>query len=244
LSSVDGSINNPVSYASNNCVSTASLFDTLQAYDIFCSAKVKVVNVSTDEVYGPDSSRVSLADESSPLQPSNPYSASKAHGALLAKAYHNTYGLNVSTTHACNTYGPRQSLDKMIPKTISRLSRGLMAEVYGNGRHTRNWLHVDDHCRALLTVARLGKAGERYNIGSQDTLTNVMLVRLIANFMEINSNVIEFVPDRFGHDDGYSMHNSKLTSLGWSRKIGYFDGLRSTVNWYLNNKHLWLNDSE
>ena len=240
--SVDGSIKSPEYYCDSNCGSVAAVLDAVRSYVQDKKERVRVVNVNTDEVYGP--SLAKGADEYAPYAPTNPYSASKAFGALLAQVYHETYGLDVVTTFACNTYGPMQGFDKLIPRAIRLLSEGKKVPIYGDGTQFRNWMYVSDHCRALILAASQGEEGGRYNVGTDSRLTTVEVVALVALAMGLSPDtmdaLVEFgVEDRASHDQGYMMHTTAIRRLGWDSKVGPHSGIQQTVNWYLAHKHLW-----
>jgi dTDP-glucose 4,6-dehydratase len=197
----------------------------------------RVVNVSTDEVYG--SVLTGASSEDSQLLPNSPYASSKAGADLIARAYFKTYGLDVVTTRSGNNFGKHQHLEKLIPLMVDRLSHGLKIPIYGSGLNVREWIYVSDNCRAIYKVLQLGKAGEIYNIGSGNNLTNLEVVRTVLEIMEIEEDRIEFVPDRKGHDFRYKLDCSKLASLGHNNLIEWREGLRSYVSWYLLNPHHW-----
>lgn len=193
------------------------------------------IQISTDEVYGdiPGEGRFT---ESSPIAPSSPYSASKAAADLLAKAYYRTFGVPVIITRCSNNYGPYQYPEKLIPLFISRVLNGRKVPVYGDGQNVRDWIHVDDHCRAIMTVIRKGKIGEVYNIGGDSERTNLEVTLALLRALGKDDSYIEFVADRPGHDRRYAIDHSKITAeLGWSPTIRFEDGLQATVAWYVNN---------
>lgn len=239
IASVDDSIQNPEGCGLQNTQSVLSVMEAVRRVSEF--KPVRLVNVSTDEVYGAVTETTPPLTEDAPHKPTNPYSASKAYGVALARAYHNTYGTDVVTTLATNTYGAGQGFDKLIPRAIKMFDEGKPLPVYGSGNNFRYWLHVDDHCRALVHVAQEGVSGESYNIGGAVRLTIKQMVSGIANLMGIEpENAMAFgVEDRLGHDLGYIIDSTKLTNLGWRPYVNIFDGLRSTVSWYSNNKNLW-----
>jgi dTDP-glucose 4,6-dehydratase len=198
----------------------------------------KLVHVSTDEVYGslgPDDPSFS---ETTPYDPRNPYSATKAASDHLVRSYVNTHNLEAVVTNCSNNYGPRQHKEKFIPTIIQHIKNNTPIPVYGNGSNIRDWLFVEDHCDALLTIGENFKRGERYNIGGGFECDNLSMVSMILDIMgkppETHKNWINFVDDRKGHDLRYSMDSSKLKNeLGWEAKTNIFDGLRKTVEWYL-----------
>ncbi|MDJ1134996.1 dTDP-glucose 4,6-dehydratase [Streptomyces iconiensis] len=198
----------------------------------------KVVHVSTDEVYG------SIAEgtwtEESPLLPNSPYSASKAASDLVARAYWKTYGLDVSLTRCCNNYGPYQHPEKLIPLFSTRLLDGLQVPLYGDGGNVREWIHVDDHCRAVQTVLEAGGAGETYNIGSGSEHTNAEITEQLLRLCGADASLVRHVTDRKGHDLRYALDSQKIRKqLGYAPRIDFATGLSETVNWYRNNPNWW-----
>ena len=195
----------------------------------------RFVHVSTDEVYGsiPEPGE---AGESDPLRPSSPYSASKAGSDLLALSYHATYKLNVLVTRASNNYGPCQFPEKLIPLMISNAMEGRSLPVYGDGMQIRDWLFVEDHCRAIWTVLNRGGAGEIYNIGGNCSLANLEVVRRILDATGRPQSLIARVADRPGHDRRYALSSRKLTrETGWAPRVNFEEGLALTIDWYRNN---------
>ncbi|MGV9599819.1 dTDP-glucose 4,6-dehydratase [Streptosporangium sandarakinum] len=196
-----------------------------------------VVQVSTDEVYG------SIAEgswtESEPVLPNSPYAASKAGADLLCRAYHRTYGLDVRVTRCCNNYGPHQYPEKLIPLFVTNLIDGRRVPLYGDGRHVREWLHVDDHCRGIQLVLDKGSGGEIYNIGGGVELTNRELTeRLLAAF-GVGWEMVEPVPDRLGHDRRYALDSGKIEQIGYAPLVGFDEGLARTVRWYRDHQEWW-----
>jgi dTDP-glucose 4,6-dehydratase len=190
-----------------------------------------MVLVSTDEVYGSISS--GSADEDAALNPSSPYSASKASADLLALSFHNTYGTNVVITRCANNFGLNQFPEKLIPLAIKNVSMGLPIPVYGNGQNIREWIHVKDHCSGLLLVMEKGKSGEIYNFGSGNELKNIDLIKTILMFMGKGSEYIQFVDDRLGHDQRYSLNSSKVKSiLNWTSTLKLEDCLEELIRTY------------
>ena len=193
--------------------------------------KVKMVLVSTDEVYG--SILGESADENAALKPSSPYSASKASADLLALSFHKTYGTNVMITRCANNFGLNQFPEKLIPLSIRNVSMGLPIPVYGNGNNVREWIHVKDHCSGLLLVMEEGKSGEIYNFGSGNELRNIDLIDAILKFMGKGSEFIQFVDDRLGHDQRYSLNSSKVKSLlNWTPTLRLENCLEELVRAY------------
>ena len=233
-SHVDRSIFSPAPVIETNVRGTFTLLEAARAHGIS-----RFVHVSTDEVYG-SLDAPAEADESFPLNPSSPYSASKAGSDLLALAYVKTYALPVMVTRASNNYGPFQFPEKLIPLMISNALAGRKLPVYGDGLQIRDWLFVEDHCRAIRTVLDKGRAGEIYNIGGNRSLTNIEVVHRILAATGRGPELIESVTDRPGHDRRYALSSAKLMSeTGWSPRVPFEDGLGRTIDWYLANDG-WL----
>ena len=231
-SHVDRSILNSNLFLESNLLGLNTLLNaTLQ------NGVKKFVQISTDEVYG--SISIGSWDESSPLLPNSPYSASKASGELLIRSYINTYGLNAIITRCSNNYGPFQNIEKLIPLVITNLLQEKKVPVYGDGRNVREWIHVSDHVRAIAFLMLYGTNGETYNIGSGNEMENIELVNLILEKFGRDSKSIEFVKDRPGHDQRYSVKSKKINDLGFNLKTNFPDGLSETINWYKNNKIWW-----
>lgn len=197
----------------------------------------RFVQVSTDEVYGDVAERASR--ETDVLRPRNPYAASKAAGDLLALAYHTTYGLPVMVTRGSNTYGPRQYPEKFIPLFVTNAIDHEPLPLYGDGRQTRDWLHVDDHCDAIALMLDRGIPGETYNIGGGSSLPNLELAKRLLVLLDRPRSLIRHITDRRGHDRRYALDWSKLAALGWKPEIGLDDGLASTVAWYREHEAWW-----
>jgi dTDP-glucose 4,6-dehydratase len=197
----------------------------------------RVVQVSTDEVYGSIASG-SWA-ESAPLDPNSPYSAAKAGGDLIARSYHRTHGLNVVITRCCNNYGPYQYPEKVIPLFITRLLDGLTVPLYGDGGNVREWVHVDDHCRGIQLAAERGEPGGLYHIGGDAELTNKELTSMLLDACGAGWESVEYVADRKGHDRRYSLDDSALRGLGYAPQTGFADGLAQTVRWYAGHRSWW-----
>jgi dTDP-glucose 4,6-dehydratase len=195
------------------------------------------VQISTDEVYG--SVEHGSSRETDPLMPRNPYSASKAGGDRLAYSYWATYGLPVVVTRASNNYGPCQFPEKVIPLFITHALDDIPLPLYGDGMNVRDWLHVDDHCRAVDMLLTAGAAGETYNIGGGNELPNVELTRRILALLGKPESLIRRVTDRPGHDRRYSLDCSKLKALGWAPAVPFEEGLARTVEWYRQNEGWW-----
>ena len=224
-SHVDRSIVNPNLFVETNVIGTSNLLLATTEF------KVKMVLVSTDEVYG--SILRGSADENAALNPSSPYSASKASADLLALSFHNTYGTNVVITRCANNFGLNQFPEKLIPLAIRNISIGLPIPVYGNGQNVREWIHVKDHCSGLLLVMEKGKSGEIYNFGSGNELRNIDLIDAILKYMGKGNDYIQFVDDRLGHDQRYSLNSSKVKSiLNWTPNLRLEDCLEELIRAY------------
>ena len=196
----------------------------------------RFVHVSTDEVYGSiDTKDQPAFEETTLLNPSSVYSSTKASSDLIVKSYMKTYNLDVCITRCCNNYGPRQNKEKLLPKVILNAINEQDIPVYGKGENIREWIHVKDHCEAILSVLTKGKAGEIYNIGTDHTLTNISLIYRVLCILNKSEDLIKFVEDRKGHDFKYHINSSKIQKeLGWSRKIKLNDGLEETIDYYKN----------
>jgi dTDP-glucose 4,6-dehydratase len=232
-SHVDRSIEEPGHFIQTDVYGTYVLLEEARAAGI-----ERYVQISTDEVYG--SIEEGSFTERSPLDPSSPYSASKAGGDLIVAAYCHTYGMNATVCRASNNYGPFQYPEKLIPLCVLNALHGDPLPVYGDGMQVRNWLYVTDHCRAIDTVVRSGKAGETYNIGGPDELPNLDVVRKIIELTGADESLIQYVTDRPGHDRRYSLSSEKTTAeLGWQAEISFEEGLGATVEWYRENRWWW-----
>lgn len=228
-SHVDRSIEHPDTFVQTNVEGTMALLDVAREARLS-----KFVQISTDEVYGA-LGKTGHFTEASPLQPNSPYSASKASADMLARAYFETYGLNVSITRSSNNYGPRQHPEKLIPRMITRGLAGKTLPIYGDGQNVRDWLYVMDNCRAIDLVMRRGRAGEVYNIGGHNERSNNEIVRLICAELGISEERIEYVADRLGHDWRYAVDSSKIEKeLGWKAKAEFDEEFVRTVEWYKN----------
>jgi len=233
-SHVDRSISSASNFVQTNVSGVQVLLDAIKASE----RKIRFVQVSTDEVYG--SIETGSWDENFPLLPNSPYSASKAGGELLARAYHRTHGIDVVITRCSNNYGSHHFPEKLIPLFITNLLEGKKVPVYGNGKNVRDWLHVDDHCLGIYKVLMDGKSGEVYNIGGGRELTNFEITHLILEAMDAGESSIEYVADRKGHDLRYSVDWTKINrELGYKPQIKFEDGLRETIEWYRNNRAWW-----
>jgi dTDP-glucose 4,6-dehydratase len=197
----------------------------------------RVVQVSTDEVYGSVESG-SWAEDAR-LEPSSPYSAAKAGGDLIAGAYAHTHGLDVSITRCCNNYGPYQFPEKVIPLFVTNLLDGLKVPLYGDGLNVRGWIHVDDHCRGIQLVLEKGQPGRAYHISGDVEISNVELTQALLEFCEAGWDMVARVEDRKGHDRRYSLDDSVLQGMGYCPQIPFSDGLKATVRWYQDNRRWW-----
>ena len=232
-SHVDRSILNPTPFIETNINGSHVLLEGSKEYGVG-----KFIQVSTDEVYG--SIEEGEFTEESSLMPNSPYSASKAAADLLCRAYHRTHGLPVIITRCVNNYGPFQFPEKLIPLVITNALENKEIPVYGDGLNVREWIHVEDYCRALDAVIRQGKIGEVYNIGTGDEKTNLELVEHILNIMQKPLSLIKFVTDRLGHDRRYALDTTKIKSeLGWKPIKHFAEGVRETVQWYIKNNSHW-----
>ena len=235
-SHVDRSIDGAMDFVQTNIVGVQVLLDAIKN----SNKKIRFVQISTDEVYGSIAS--GSWTEDSPLLPNSPYSASKAGGELLARAYFKTHNLDVLITRCSNNYGPYHFPEKMIPLFITNLLEGKKVPLYGDGLNVRDWLHVDDHCDGILKVLLKGRSGEIYNIGGGSELNNLELTNLILNAMGTDSSAIEYVEDRKGHDFRYSVNNQKISNeLGYKPQVDFSDGLAETIKWYKENRTWWKN---
>lgn len=225
-SHVDRSISGAEPFVSTNIQGTRALLDAALQTDI-----ERFIQISTDEVYG------QILDgefhEDDPLEPRNPYSASKAGADLLARSYYTTHDLPVIVTRSSNNFGPRQNPEKLIPKLITRAAAGKSLPIYGDGSNVREWIYVEDNCSAIETVRERGTPGQVYNIGSGDERTNLEVARAVLTQVGASDDLIEFVDDRPGHDLRYALDTNKLENLGWTPKWSFEEGLEATVEYYL-----------
>ncbi|HKC61322.1 MAG TPA: dTDP-glucose 4,6-dehydratase [Myxococcales bacterium] len=230
-SHVDRSILGPGIFVETNVSGTQVLLEAARRAGVR-----RFVQVSTDEVYGSLGAQGRFS-ESSPLQASSPYSASKAAADLLALAYHRTFGLDVIVTRCSNNYGPCQFPEKLIPLMIANALDGRKLPVYGDGMHVRDWIHVEDHCAALLAALERGKAGEVYNVGSDNEWPNLHIVQELLRILRKPESLIEHVKDRPGHDRRYAIDARKARAeLGWAPRMAFGEGLERTVGWYVDNR--------
>lgn len=237
-SHVDNSIKDPFVFTHTNVIGTHTMLEAAKVSWGEGSPN-KFVHISTDEVYG------TLGDtgyftEDTQISPNSPYSASKASSDLIARAYFETYKMNVNITNCSNNYGPYQHNEKLIPHMIKRALNNEKLPVYGTGKNIRDWLYVEDHCEAIDLVFENGKPGERYNIGGHNEKRNIDIVKLILARLGKSEDLIEFVEDRKGHDFRYAIDPSKIKrELGWEPKTKFEDGIIKTIDWYLDNQD-WL----
>jgi dTDP-glucose 4,6-dehydratase len=233
-SHVDRSILGPEIFIRTNVLGTQVLLEASKAAGI-----KRFVMVSTDEVYG-SLGPTGLFTETSPLQPSSPYSSSKAAADLVALAYHTTFGMDVVVTRCSNNYGPYQFPEKLIPLMTVNALHDRPLPVYGDGLNVRDWLHVEDHCSALLAVLERGKAGEVYNIGGNSERTNLEIVRTVLKLTGKSESLIKHVEDRLGHDRRYAIDPTKTRNeLGWTPSHTFETGIEETVNWFIANRPWW-----
>ncbi|PFM62231.1 dTDP-glucose 4,6-dehydratase [Bacillus cereus] len=233
-SHVDRSIENPIPFYDTNVIGTVTLLELVKKYP-----HIKLVQVSTDEVYG-SLGRTGKFTEETPLAPNSPYSSSKASADMIALSYYKTYQLPVIVTRCSNNYGPYQYPEKLIPLMVTNALEGKKLPLYGDGLNVRDWLHVMDHCSAIDTVLHKGRVGEVYNIGGNNEKTNVDVVEQIIELLGKTKKDIEFVTDRLGHDRRYAIEAQKMKNeFDWEPKYTFERGLKETVEWYENNTEWW-----
>ena len=237
-SHVDNSIKNPFIFTQTNVMGTHTLLEV--AKEVWGEgSENKFVHISTDEVYGTLGENGYFTEES-PIRPNSPYSASKASSDLIARAYFETYKMNVSITNCSNNYGPYQHNEKLIPHMIKLALENKKLPVNKKEKNIRDWLYVEDHCEAIDLVFHNGRAGERYNIGGHNEKRNIEIVKLILKHLNKSEDLIEFVEDRKGHDYRYAIDPTKIKNeLGWYPKTKFEDGIVKTIDWYLEHKE-WL----
>lgn len=244
-SHVDRSIVDPAIFLMTNVEGTRVLLDEAKRrwaiepdnkYSREYREGVKYLQVSTDEVYGA-LGKTGMFTETTPLQPNSPYSASKASADMFVRAYYETFGLPVNITRCSNNYGPYQFPEKLIPLMLNNCLKGKPLPVYGDGLQIRDWLHVSDHCRAIDCVLHKGTTGEVYNVGGNNEKANIEIVKLIIKAVGASDDLITYVKDRPGHDRRYAIDNTKITTtLGWAPLYTFEEGIKETVEWYLNNQ--------
>jgi len=238
-SHVDRSIENPEIFLQTNIIGTSVLMDACRKYGIR-----RYHQVSTDEVYGdlPLDRPDLFFHEDTPIHTSSPYSTSKASADLLVMAYHRTYGLPVTVSRCSNNYGPYQFPEKLIPLMIANALADKPLPVYGEGLNVRDWLYVEDHCKAIDMILHNGTVGEVYNIGGHNEMKNIDIVKLICKYLQKPESLIEHVQDRKGHDMRYAINPTKIhDELGWHPETMFKDGIRLTIQWYLDNRKWWEN---
>lgn len=238
-SHVDRSIENPGVFLNTNIIGTQNMMDACRKYGI-----QRFHQVSTDEVYGdlPLDRPDLFFTEKTPLHTSSPYSASKASADLLCQAYHRTFGLPVTISRCSNNYGPYQFPEKLIPLMIANALNDKPLPVYGNGENVRDWLYVEDHCRAIDLIIHKGMVGEVYNVGGHNEMKNIDIVKLICKALGKPESLITFVSDRKGHDMRYAIDPAKIhAELGWLPETKFTDGIQKTIQWYLDNHSWWEN---
>lgn len=237
-SHVDNSIKTPEIFVETNIKGTLTLLQAVKEL-----GAERFLQVSTDEVYG-TLGKSGYFYETTPLAPNSPYSASKAGADMLVRAYHETFKLPVLNTRCSNNYGPYQYPEKLIPYFIAKLRKNEKVPVYGDGLNVRDWLYVYDHCEAIDEVLHKGRVGEVYNIGGHNEKTNLEITKIILEAMGKDESYIEFVEDRPGHDRRYAISNDKIKSeLGWEPSVTFEEGIRLTIDWYLQNRE-WIDNIE
>jgi dTDP-glucose 4,6-dehydratase len=228
---VDRSIAEPDAFVTTHALGTYTLLEAAR------ERSLRYVQVSTDEVYG--SIEEGSFTESSPLQPSSPYSATKAGADLLVASYHHTFGLETLICRGSNNYGPYQYPEKLIPLMVLNALHGDKLPVYGDGMQVRNWIYVEDFGRGIGTVLERGEPGEVYNVGGPDEAPNLEVVTKIIEYTGADESLIEYVTDRPGHDRRYSLGSEKVRGLGWEAQVRFAEGLERTVSWYRDNRPWW-----
>ena len=238
-SHVDRSITDPLAFVKTNVIGTMNLLNSSRKIWRDSFEGKRFYHISTDEVYG------SLGEEgffveTTPYSPNSPYSASKASADLIVRSYNKTFGMPVNITRCSNNYGPYQFPEKLIPLMINNCLKDKQLPVYGDGMQIRDWLHVKDHCSAIDTVLHKGKNGEVYNIGGNNEKANIEIVKLIISALNKSDDLIKYVKDRPGHDRRYAIDNTKISDqLGWQPAYTFEDGIKETIQWYLDNQE-WI----
>jgi len=233
-SHVDRSILNAKPFMDSNIIGVHNIFEQIKLH------KKRLIQISTDEVFG--SLENESADEKFKLNSSSPYASSKASAELIINSYVKTYECDCIITRCTNNYGPHQFPEKLIPKTLLLAENNQKIPIYGTGKNIRDWIHVNDHCNAIIDVLHKGKTGESYNISANNEIDNITIVKKILSLMNKSEELIEFVEDRPGHDFRYSLDSSKIrNSLNWSSKINFDKGIQNTIDWYLQNPEWWKN---
>ena len=243
-SHVDRSIRNPEVFVQTNVLGTAVMLNCAKAAweqpdGTFKEGK-KFLHVSTDEVYGSLENDGEYFYETTPYAPHSPYSASKASSDMLVKAYMDTYKFPANITNCSNNYGPYQFPEKLIPLIINNALHGKKLPVYGDGKNVRDWLYVEDHCKAIDLIIHKGRVGEVYNIGGHNEMKNIDIVKIICKELHKPESLITYVTDRKGHDMRYAIDPTKIhNELGWLPETKFADGIKKTIQWYLDNKDWW-----
>jgi dTDP-glucose 4,6-dehydratase len=236
-SHVDRSIEDPIAFVRTNVFGTFVLLEALRK--VSAKQKIRLLHVSTDEVYGSLGERGAFTEET-PLAPNSPYSASKASADMMARAYHHTYGLPTLITRCSNNYGPYQFPEKLIPLMISNAMEDKELPIYGDGLNVRDWIFVTDHCQALDQVLHHGKDGEVYNVGGSSEKTNLSVAKIILDSLGKPHSLLRFVADRPGHDRRYAIDFSKIKGdLGWKPAVSFEEGVRLTIDWYQRSRSWW-----
>ena len=238
---VDRSIEGPEEFMKSNVMGTFNLLEAFREH-YNRNNKIKFIHISTDEVYG-DIEKKKFSKETDPYRPSSPYAASKASSDHIVYSYYKTFNLPLITTNCSNNYGPRQFPEKLIPKLIIKILNNENLPIYGDGKNEREWIHVDDHCDALIKIFQNGKVGENYNIGSGEILNNLQLSKIILKKMKkyfLVKSKINFIKDRPGHDKRYALNSKKIKKhLKWKKKFNINNGILNTIEWYIKNKE-WI----
>lgn len=233
-SHVDRSIHDPSIFLQTNILGTHNLLKCAREASVS-----RFIQVSTDEVYG-SLGATGMFTEQSPLQPNSPYAASKASADLVCRSFFETYSFPVIVTRCGNNYGPYQFPEKLIPLFVTNLMDNMPVPIYGDGLNVRDWIHVEDHCRAIDLVLRRGEPGEVYNIGSRQEMNNLQITEIIFKQLQKPDTLKKFVKDRLGHDRRYAIDPTKLTTrLGWKPRLSFEQGIKETVAWYKNNESWW-----
>lgn len=233
-SHVDRSIHSATDFIRTNVMGTQILADAAMKHNV-----ERFLQVSTDEVYG-SLGKTGLFTETTPIQPNSPYSASKASADLLLLAYYHTYQFPVLITRCSNNYGPFQFPEKLIPLFVTNLLEGKKVPVYGDGMQIRDWLHVEDHCRAIRAVLAQGPLGQVYNIGGNNEQANLNITKIILKHLDKDESFIEHVTDRLGHDRRYAIDAAKINDeLGWQPQVDFESGLTETIDWFIHNQPWW-----
>ena len=238
---VDRSIEKPKDFINSNILGTFNILDQIKKYKKKYKRNIRMVHISTDEVYG-DLKKKERSNEKSQFRPSSPYSASKASADHLVKSFYRTYGLDTITSNCCNNFGPGQFPEKLIPTMIFKILKNQPLPIYGKGLNSREWIHVEDHCRALFSLYKKGRSGETYNIGTNNNISNLNLTKLLLKIakskkLSIGNKVkIKFVKDRPGHDFRYALNSKKIQKhLRWRPEKKFKTGLDETFDWYIKN---------